>query len=167
MTVEHSKSISRLVDARFPFFRHPPGLHKPQKALVRVMFYGSPNISVPSKVPSQPACVLLGQPWLCRTEPEIQAAKSMKGRTVPSELQLQPAACSDHPGRQVHQLLDHRPYSSALRRMANRRKPPQKSVLSQNAKDVIGKSPESQHQALVANFPEGNRSKSRSDLISL
>jgi len=35
-------------------------------------------------------------------DPEIYAAKCGKGRTVPSELQLQPAACSDHSRSKVH-----------------------------------------------------------------
>jgi|GEM_PF-2885407 len=153
--VEHSKSISRLVDAPFRSFRQAPALQRPQKPLAMAMFYVSRNIGIPLKLRSQPAYILLDQPWLCRTEPKIHSAKSAKGRTVPYELKLQPAACSDHSGRQVHQLLDHRPDSSALHRMADRRKSPPKSVLSQNAKDFIGKSPESQHQGIGGEFSGG------------
>ncbi len=153
--MERSKSFSRLVGARVRSFRHPPGLQEPGKALAMLMFYGSRNIGIPSKLRSQPAYMLLGQPGLCRAEPEIHAAKRMKGRTVPSELQLQPTACSDHACRQVHQLLHHRPYSSALRWMANRRKSPQESILPQNTKDVIGKSPERQHQGVGGELSGG------------
>ncbi len=87
-------------------------------------------------------------PDLFWPEPEIDAAKGIKGRKMRLELQLQKATRCGYSRGQVNQFPDHRPYSSPFRGMANLGKAPQKHHVPQNAKNVIGQCTERQDQGI-------------------
>ena len=68
--------------------------------------------------------------------------------TQSTEAQRQPPSAVDQPGRQVHQLLNHRLQPTPLGRVANRGDLSEQSNEADPTQDVVGEGAHSQHQVI-------------------
>lgn len=102
-----------------------------------------------------------------RRPSRIEALERSEGQGMNRKRQNLPAGMAHTMGRQGDDLLDDDFHPAALGAMARRRIGAEQGVLPDHAQEVVGHmAPRVRTRSLVANVPEGKRSRSRSVLIS-